>query len=122
MANEALERVWVRVRDEIRRQRGLNRFRGSEVHLLPKRQIRIPVEYRGGKIRRSELVIHLSEVESDLWAMLEPDGERFTMEEFGFELEAFIARLLEVCRGDAYLHTNSRTATYRKGESNGKEK
>jgi len=114
MANEALERVWMRVRDELRRQRGMSRFRGTEVHLLPKRQIRIPVENRRSELRSSELIIHLTEVESDLWAILEPEGERFTMQQSEYRLDHFIQQLLTVARGDAYLHTNSKTATYRK--------
>jgi len=121
MANEALERVWMRVRDEIRRQRGLNRFRGAEVHLLPRRQIRIPVEARGSRLRQSEMVIHLAEVEADLWAILEPEGERYAMADFDHQLEPFVAAVLAVCRGEAYLHTNSDTATYRKEEQAGKE-
>ncbi len=116
MVNEALESVYIRVRDELRRQRGLNRFRGQEIHLLPKKQIRIPVENRGSKLRRSEMVIHLHEVESELWALLEPDGKRFHMKDYGYRLEEFIGAVVDACRGDQYLHTNSKEANYRKEE------
>ena len=115
MVNEALEAVWIRVRDEIRRQRGLNRFRGSEVHLLPKKQIRIPVENRGSQLRRSEMVIHLHEVEAEVWALLEPDGQRFHIKDYEYRLEDFIVAVLGACRGEDYLHTNSKEANYRKG-------
>ena len=115
MVNEALEAVWIRVRDEIRRQRGLNRFRGSEVHLLPKKQIRIPVENRGSRLRRSEMVIHLHEVEAEVWALLEPDGKRFHIKDYEYRLEDFIVAVLNACRGEDYLHTNSKEANYRKG-------
>ncbi len=113
MVNEALESVWMRVRDELRRQRGLNRLRGTEVHLLPKRQIRIPVENRNSKLQQSEMVIHLNEVEAELWALLEPEGKRFHIKEYDYRLEDFVTALVDACRGNAYLHTNSKKANYR---------
>lgn len=116
MASEALERVWTRVRDELLRQRGMNRFRGREVHLLPKRQVRIPLEYRKGLISGSEITIHLSEVESELWAIQSPEGNRWKMDEFGYDLAAFISAIVDAVREGDYLHTNSKEATYRKGK------
>lgn len=115
MVNEALESVWIRVRDELRRQRGMNRLRGTEVHVLPRRQVRIPVENRGSQLQSSEMVVYLNEVEAELWALLEPDGKRFHIKDYGYRLEDFISALVDTCRGDAYLHTNSKTADYRKG-------
>lgn len=117
MANEALESVWIRVRDELRKQRGANRLRGSEVHLLPKRQVRIPIEARKSKLNRSEMVIHLSEVEADLWALVEPDGKRFHIKDYSHSLPEFITALVDECRGEAYLHTNSKRANYRSKEN-----
>lgn len=117
MANEALESVWIRVRDELRKQRGMNRLRGTEVHLLPKRQVRIPIEARKSQLSRSELVIHLSEVEADLWALVEPDGKRFHIKDYAYNLPDFVAALVDTCRGDEYLHTNSKKAFYRRKEN-----
>lgn len=114
MANEALEAVWMRVRDALRRQRGRNRFRGNELHLLPKRQIRIPVEFRESKLRSSEITIHLSEVEAELWALQAPEGKKWHIRDFEFDLDAFVEAILKSARGDDYLHTNSKEAAYRK--------
>ena len=113
MANEALERVWLAVRDEIRRQRGRSRFRGTEIHLLPKREIRLPVENRRGKLQRSEIVIHLHEIESELWAIQEPDGKRFAISDYNHRLDQWIGKLLDVCRGEEYLRTDVDEAKYR---------
>lgn len=115
MANKSLESIWARVRNELRRQRGINRLRGTEVHILPKRQIRIPVENRRSKLQSSVMVINLSEVETDLWAILEPVGQRFHIKDYGYRLEDFINALVEKCRGAAYLQTNSKRADYRRG-------
>ena len=113
--------VWVRLRDEIRQQRGRNQFRGSEVHLLPKQEVRIPVELRGGYPTGSEVVIHLSDLESELWAIQRPEGKRLHIQDFDFSLSSFVAAILEICRGKEYLHTNSKSAAYRKGEENGND-
>lgn len=119
MANEALERVWLQVRDELRRQRGRNKFRGGEIHLLPQRLIRIPVEHREGTLHNSELVIQLSEVEAELSALLVPEGKHFHIRDYEFRLAGFIDALLAEVRGGEYLVTNSKTASYRKVKRKG---
>lgn len=111
----------MRLRDELRRQRGKNRFRGNEVHLLPKKQVRIPVEFRESRLRSSEITIHLTEVESELWALQEPEGRKWHIRDFEFDLGAFVAALVETARGGDYLHTNSKDAAYRKDEKTEKE-
>lgn len=121
MVNEALESVWMRVRDELRRQRGKNRFRGTEIHLLPKRQVRIPVEFRESKLRGSEITIHLSEVEAELWAIQAPEGRKWHIKDFSYNLSAFVGAVLEAAREGGYLHTNSKLATYRKEMKGEKE-
>lgn len=106
--------IWERVRDEIRRLRGMNRFRGQEVHLLPQRQVRLPAESRAGRMPFREMVIHLKEVESEVYVEELPGGKRWTIADFDMDLDALVGFAVDNCRGGAYLHTNSKTADYRK--------
>ena len=117
MDNERILELWERIRDELRRLRGLNRFRGNEVHILPKRIIRIPEENRQGNLQRGEFVIHLTDAESELWAEHWPGGEKLYLKDFEYGLTEFLGRIVDQCRGDHYLHTNSKTAKYRKAPS-----
>ncbi|HHG84338.1 MAG TPA: hypothetical protein ENJ82_06270 [Bacteroidetes bacterium] len=114
MSQDSLEDLWERIRDEIRKLRGSNRFRGNEVHLLPRKEIRLPVEARESILQKAEIIIHLHEAESEVWAVYHPGGARWTLQEFDMDLAAFISFLADKCRGSAYLHTNSKTADYRK--------
>lgn len=108
-----LHTIWERIRDEIRRLRGMNRFRGSEVHLLPRKEIRLPVEARESVLQTAEIVIHLDESESEIWAKKLPDGTRWALKDFDMDLAAFVERLIDECRGEPYLHTKSKKADYR---------
>lgn len=115
--------IWERVRDEIRRQRGATRFRGVEVHLVPKRQVRLPAEPRGSRLGKREYVIHLSDAESEVWVQEVPGDRKWKIQEFDMDLEALVRYAVDLCRGEEYLHTNSKTADYRKElENNGESK
>lgn len=114
MSKDSLHAIWERIRDEIRRLRGMNRFRGTELHLLPRKEIRLPVEARTGVLTKAEITIHLHEAESELYAIKHPGGQRWSIQEFDMDLTAFVGFLVDECRGATYLHTNSKTAAYRK--------
>jgi hypothetical protein len=114
MSKDSLMNIWERVRNEIRRLRGINRFRGTETHLLPKRQVRLPAEFRGDRGSRGEYVIHLSDAESEVWLEEWPGNRRWNMEDFDMDLEALVRHAVDLCRGEDYLHTNSKEALYRK--------
>jgi hypothetical protein len=114
MSKDSLMDIWERVREEIRRQRGMNRFRGQETHLVNRRQVRIPLEFRAGKIELGEMVIHLREAESEVYVEELPGGKKWSMAEFDMDLNALVGFALDRSRGADYLHTNSGTADYRK--------
>ena len=105
--------IWERVRDEIRRLRGMNRFRGTEVHLLPPKQVRLPAELRGDMTTGAEYLIHPSDAESEVWLEEHPGGKRWGIQEFDMNLEALVQHAVDLCRGQEYLRTNSKTAPYR---------
>lgn len=105
--------IWERVRDEIRRLRGMNRFRGQETHILPQRQVRIPAESRGGQMPFREMVIHLKEAESEVFVEEVPGGKQWTIADFDMDLDGLVGFAIDRCRGAEYLHTNSKTAEYR---------
>lgn len=109
-----IEETWIRVRDELRKQRGHNQFRGREDHLLPKKQIRVEKERRKDGASNGEIWIHLTETEPDLWAESFPEEKKIYLKEFGNKLDDFIAEILRIARGDnPYLKTNSEEAEYR---------
>lgn len=106
--------TWEAVRDELRRQRGRNGFRGVEEHLLPRKEIRLRRENRGGHPPVGWVSIHLSPKLDDLWAENPVTGDQWRIEAFGGRLAEWLSAVLEHVRGAAYLHTNSDKADYRK--------
>ncbi|MBL0017021.1 MAG: hypothetical protein IPP17_11455 [Bacteroidetes bacterium] len=58
--------VWEAVRDELRKLRGKNRFRGNEEHLLLRREVRIHRESRGNQLESGVVIIHLTQRLEDL--------------------------------------------------------
>ena len=107
--------TWEKIRDELRRLRGLNLFRGREEHVLPKGQVRIPIEARGSdRSNQGEIIIYLSKVESELHAIAYPGKEKVKLEDCGMDIGLFMERIAAMARGESYLHTNSKSANYRK--------
>lgn len=107
--------TWEKIRDELRRLRGLNLFRGREEHLLPKGQVRIPVEPRGNdQMVPGEIIIYLSKTDSELYAVRYPQGDTLKLDEFGMDIRTFMEKIAALARGEGYLHTNSKSANYRK--------
>ena len=112
---EALkEDLFDRIREEIRKQRGMNRFRGSEFYLLDKGEIRIPVENRKSAIQAGYYVIHVQGSELETWAKSHSGGPDLYLKEFDMDMGRFVEAVIDQCRGEAYLHTSSKHADYRK--------
>lgn len=112
-----LQHVWEDLRDELRKLRGRNQFRGNEEHLLLKREIRIPMENRGDTLHRSVLILHLTPRHDDLWAEQLPEGTRMAVTDFGGDWREWLGAVVARCRGNAYLHTSSTHAHYRKASA-----
>ena len=119
MSKDSLMHIWERVRNEIRRLRGINRFRGTDLHLLPKKQVRLQAEMRGNGAVRGEYVIHLSDAESEVWLEEMPGSRHWGMEEFDMDLEALVRHAVDLCRGEDYLHTFPCWLKSRKSPRNG---
>lgn len=114
MQKAQIEDLFDRIRDEIRVLRGQNRFRGNEYYFLAQGLIRIPIENRKSEIQQGYFVIHAKKGEAELWAESVPEGEKLTLREYEMDLGKFVGEIVDRCRGEAYLHTNSSTADYRK--------
>jgi hypothetical protein len=114
MNQDNLMEIWERIRDILRKLRGENLWRGTELHLLPRKQLRLQAENRGSKETGKEVLIHLSDAEVEIWAELRPGGEQLYLKDFGHDMERYLLHITGICRGKAYLHTNSKVATYRK--------
>jgi hypothetical protein len=110
--------TWEAIRDELRKLRGKNRFRGNEEHLLPRQEIRLYRENRGNQLSNQVVVIHLTERMEDLWAegLSQVSGK---VSEFGTgaiddRWRLWLGAIVDECRGANYLHTESESAPYRK--------
>ncbi|MCB9231258.1 MAG: hypothetical protein H6581_06330 [Bacteroidia bacterium] len=114
MQSEAIAERMDEVRQALRHLRGRNLFRGTDLYLLPKKQVRLQAEARGAARHSGEVVIHLTETELELWAEEVPGSRKFYLKDYEMNLERFLEAILEVVRGNSYLHTNSQSADYRK--------
>jgi len=110
--------TWEANRDELRKGRGQNRFRGIEEHLLPMRQLRLFRENRGNQLRHSAVVIHLTERMEDLWAegltQVSAKASQFGTGSIDDQWRFWLGAIVDECRGADYLHTQSESAPYRK--------
>lgn len=116
MHEDSLLEIWERIRAALRERRGDGLWRGNELHLIGKREIRLQAEPRGGKLRGQEIVIHLSDAEVEVWAEARPGGVQYYLKDFSHDLPGFIARLTDLCKGADYLHTHSDHADYRRSK------
>ena len=114
MHQDSLMDIWERIRDLLRKLRGENRWRGTELHVLPKLQVRLQAENRGNRIQGMEVIIHLSDAEIEVWAEVIPGREKFHLKDFNHDMAAFVAHLTDLCRGAEYVQTNSKSANYRR--------
>lgn len=114
MYQDTLMDIWERIRATLRQLRGTNQWRGTELHLIHKLEVRLQVEPRGNHLTTKEIVIHLSDAEVEVWAEARPGGQQYYFKDFEHDLDAFITHLVELARGKEYLHTNSEKADYRK--------
>jgi hypothetical protein len=109
--------VWSAVRNELRKLRGQNRFRGNEEHLLQRREIRLHYESRGAQMKQSIVTIHLTDRLEDLWAEgLTHVPARVAEMESGLPdlvWRKWLGLIVDECRGAVYLHTSSKGADYR---------
>ncbi len=116
--------VWEAVRDELRKLRGKNRFRGNEEHLLLRREVRIHRESRGNQLESGVVIIHLTQRLEDLWAdgLLHVPARVSEMKDGSADenWRQWLGWIVDECRGAAYLHTSSASAAYRKSDT-GKE-
>ena len=112
-----IEELFERIRKEVRRLRGQNRFRGNEYYFQARGLIRIPLENRKSKMEAGYFVIHAQKGEAELWAEEVPRGECLYLRDFEMDLGKFIEAVVDRSRGSGYLHTNAQTATYRKPKS-----
>ena len=108
-----------KIRKELRKLRGRNLFRGREDYYPQQGLFRIEVELRGEGTLRSEVVIHLMDLEQELWAEILPGGEKLMLKAFEDKMDQFLMAILERCRGEKpYLKTRSKIADYRKPQTN----
>lgn len=114
MSLEARMDQWEQVRDELRSLRGKNLWRGVEQHLLPQLQVRLQGEWRGEGKRRLEAIICLGETEADIRVSVYPTGECLQINGDHPTLKALVRGVVEKMGGGNYLHTNSKSASYRK--------
>lgn len=106
-------RIWESTRDELRKLRGSNLFRGRETHFQEKGIIVLEREFRGEGKKQGEVQIHLFHPEG-IEAVVLPENEKIKLNDFGGEMQTFLLFILKKCRGEEYLHTNSKTADYRR--------
>lgn len=106
--------VWESLREGLRKLRGSNRFRGNEEHLIHKLEIWLFQESRGGHLATSYYTLHITAQHQDLHATHHPGGEKIAVADFGGDWEAWLAAIVDRCRGAAYLKSNSATADYRR--------
>lgn len=109
--------VWEAVRDELRKLRGQNRFRGNEEHLLHRQEIRLHRESRGDQMAHGLVVLHLTPHIEDLWADGLSVGLPAKAADFGGDWKVWLGKVVDDCRGGAYLHTQSGSAAYRKPQA-----
>jgi hypothetical protein len=115
MKDDALMAVWEELRDELKKLRGRNLFRGNEEHLVLKQEIRIHAENRKNVLVDGMYVLHVTPRTDGLWAERFPGGKVMKVEEFGGDWKAWLRAIVDACRGEEYLRTNSGKADYRKG-------
>jgi hypothetical protein len=106
--------VWESLRAALRKLRGQNRFRGNEEHLIQQRQIRLHREPRGGQLQPQTIVLHITPRHEDLTAQRLPSGETIAVADFNGDWEAWLAAIVDECRGADYLRSHSSHADYRK--------
>ena len=119
MQEEQVAELFERIRMEIRSLRGQNRFRGNEYYFQKQGLIRIPLENRKGNLEKGYFVINASKGEAELFAEAVPEGDKLYLRDFEMDLSAFIGKIVDRVRGEAYLHTHSKTANYRKERLSG---
>lgn len=102
------------IRESLRRLRGRNQWRGTEIFHEPKGLVRLQAEARGGELRDLEVHIHLQGTEMEIWAETVPGGRKFALKDYKMDVDAFMTDILEVLRGKPYLRTSSSNADYRK--------
>jgi hypothetical protein len=117
MKDDALMAVWEDLRSELKKLRGRNLFRGNEEHLVQKQEIRIHAENRKNELETGMYVLHVTPRTDGLWAERFPDGKVVRVEEFGGDWRAWLRAMVDECRGEDYLRTNSEQADYRKVKS-----
>jgi hypothetical protein len=111
---EKTEVIYFLLRDALRKLRGNNQFRGSETYLMHQNELRIPFENRGSGLTHWAYVLHLTPETDALWAERLPDHALRKVSDFEGDWQAWLLAIVAECRGDAYLHTQSDAAPYRK--------
>jgi hypothetical protein len=105
--------TWASLRDELRKLRGMNRFRGNEEHLLARKEVRLIAELRAGRPNTTYFVLHLTDSLAALWAEEFPGGRKITVDDYAGDWRAWLGAIVDACRGAHYLHTSSAQADYR---------
>lgn len=106
--------IWEELRTELRKLRGRNLFRGNETHLWHQNQIRIPFELRASRESKSEIVIYVGDSWTQCKAELLPSKKEILISSYENDWKLWLHAIIEICRDGAYMHTNSKTAEYRK--------
>ena len=110
---ERIAETYLMLRDALRQLRGNGLFRGNECYIQHLNQLRLPFEHRGNALNHREYVLHLTPEADALWAERLPDHHHLSVMDFGGDWLAWLTAIATECRGEAYLHTNSKTADYR---------
>ena len=116
--NDDILETWVSLRDDLRKLRGQNRFRGNEEHLIDQRQIRLYQEQRAGLLTNAVYIIHLTPRIDDLWAERVPGKVVLRVTDFGGDRLTWLTAIVDACRGAAYARTHSSHADYRRSTPN----
>jgi hypothetical protein len=114
MGENGQDMVWEMLLGALKRLRGRNRFRGNEVQLRPKGELRLQPEYRAGKVVPGFVTIYVTERLEDLQGKAFPDGKQWAIKDFGDDLDKWLGEILAFCQGGPYLHTHSSKADYRR--------
>jgi hypothetical protein len=109
---EAVE-IWHTVQDALRKLRGQNRWRGLEEHYIDRLEIRLFAEPRGSRLSPTWWKLQLGNSLESALASSFPGGKILRVADFGGDWEAWLAAIVDQCRGSAYIHTQSDRADYR---------